>query len=97
MNEQPMKKATNPTTVKPPRKYAHAYNQQAWLLLRQGQSLPAVAQALGISVGLLYRWKPALRPPLVEQELVQLRLKLKPVEPERDILKNALTIFTRQT
>ena len=91
-----MKKATT-KTAKPRRKYDDAYKQQALQLLRQGQSVPAVAQALGISEGLLYKWKQAIRPPAVEQELEQLRQKLKQVETERDILKKAVSIFSRQT
>ena len=92
-----MKKATSTKTVKPRRKYDDAYKQQALQLIRQGQSVPSVAQALGISEGLLYKWKQALRPAAVEQEVEQLRQKLKQVETERDILKKALSIFSRQT
>ncbi len=47
--------------------------------------------------GLLYKWKQAQRPAAQEQELEQLRAKLKQVETERDILKKALSIFSRQT
>ena len=97
MDKLPMKKATSTRTVKPRRKYDDAFKQQALLLIRQGQSVPSVAQALGISEGLLYKWKRALRPAAVEQELDQLRQKLKQVETERDILKKALSIFSRQT
>ena len=91
-----MKKATSTKAVKPRRKYDDAYKQQALQLLRQGQSVPSVAQALGISEGLLYRWKHAQRPAAMEQELELLRQKLKQVETERDILKKALSIFSRQ-
>lgn len=92
-----MKKATSTKTIKPRRKYDDAFKQQALQLLRQGQPVPSVAQALGVSEGLLYRWKHALRPAAVEQELEQLRQKVKQVETERDILKKALSIFSRQT
>jgi transposase len=92
-----MKKATPTKTAKPLRKYDDAYKQQALQLLREGQSVPSVAQALGVSEGLLYRWKHALRPAAMEQELEQLRQKLRQVETERDILKKALSIFSRQT
>lgn len=92
-----MKKATPTKTVRPRRKYDDAYKQHALQLLREGQSVPSVAQALGVSEGLLYRWKHALRPAAIEQELEQLRHKLKQVETERDILKKALSIFSRQT
>ena len=92
-----MRKAAPTKAVKPRRKYDDAYKQQALQLLRQGQSVPSVAQALGVSEGLLYRWKHALRPAAMEQELEQLRQKLRQVETERDILKKALSIFSRQT
>jgi len=92
-----MKKATSTKAVKPRRKYDDAYKQQALQLIRQGQSVPSVAQALGVSEGLLYRWKHAQRPAAMEQELELLRQKLKQVETERDILKKALSIFSRQT
>jgi transposase len=56
-----------------------------------------VAQALGIGEGVLYKWKQAQRPAALDQELEQLRQKLKQVETERDILKKALSIFCRPT
>ena len=66
-------------------------------MIRLGQSVPTVAQALGISEGVLYKWKKAERPAEQAQELEQLRQKLKQVETERDILKKALSIFCRPT
>ena len=66
-------------------------------MLRLGQSVPTVAQALGIGEGVLYKWKQAQRPAALDQELEQLRAKLKQVETERDILKKALSIFCRPT
>jgi transposase-like protein len=75
-----MKKATPIKTVRPRRKYDDADKQHALQLLREGQSVPSVAQALGVSEGLLYRWKHALRPAALEQELGQLWHKLKQVE-----------------
>jgi transposase-like protein len=44
-----MKKATQTKTVKPRRKYDDDFKQQALQLLQQEQSVPRVAQALGIS------------------------------------------------
>jgi transposase-like protein len=38
-----------------------------------------------------------MRPSAVDQEVTQLRHQLKQVETERDILKKALSIFSRQT
>lgn len=91
-----MKKTTTTKVIKPRRKYDDAYKQQALQMIRLGQSVPAVAQALGISEGLLYKWKQAQRPAALDQELEQLRQKLKQVETEREILKKALGIFSRQ-
>jgi len=92
-----MKKITTTKAVKARRKYDDAFKQQALQMIRLGQSVPTVAQALGISEGVLYKWKKAERPAEQAQELEQLRQKLKQVETERDILKKALSIFCRPT
>ncbi len=93
-----MKKTTTTTTTaaaKTRRKYDDAFKQQALQMIRLGQPVPAIAQSLGISEGLLYKWKQALRPSAVDEEVAQLRHQLKQVETERDILKKALSIFSR--
>ena len=92
-----MNKATQKTTVKTRRKYDDLFKQQALQMLRLGQSVPSVAEALGIGEGVLYKWKQAQRPTATDQELEQLRAKLKQVETERDIFKKALSIFSRPT
>ena len=92
-----MKKPTQNQAPKTRRKYDDVFKQQALQMMRMGQSVPAVAQALGMSEGLLYKWKQAQRPAARDQELEQLRQKLKQVETEREILKKALGIFSRQT
>ena len=76
-------------------KYDDEYRHQALELIRHGQSVSSVAQTLGISEALLYKWKKAIRPTPVQDEMEQLRLRLKQVEMERDILKKALSIFSR--
>jgi transposase-like protein len=48
-----MKKATTTTVVKTRRKYDDVFKQQALQMLRLGQSVPAIAQTLGVSEGLL--------------------------------------------
>ena len=92
-----MKKTTPTKAGKTRRKYDDAFKQQALQMLRLGQSVPAVAQALGISEGVLYKWKQTTRSSAADQELEQLRQRLKQVETERDILKKALSIFCRPT
>ncbi len=53
------------------RKYDDAFKQQALQLIRLGQSVPSVAQTLGVEEGLLYKWNQAQRPAAQEQELEQ--------------------------
>lgn len=92
-----MKKSTNTPAPKTRRKYDDAFKQQALQMIRMGQSVPRIAVALGIGESLLYKWKQAQQPAAQDQELEQLRTKLKQVETERDILKKALGIFSRAT
>jgi transposase len=81
------------------RKYDEEFKQQALTMVRHGQSVHSVAQALGISENLLHQWKRAARTNYssAELEVEQLRQRLKQAEMERDILKKALSIFSRQT
>jgi transposase len=81
------------------RKYDDEFKQQALAMVRNGQSARSVAEALGISEGLLHRWRRLARnlPQTTGDEVEQLRRQLKQVEMERDILKKALSIFSRQT
>jgi len=92
-----MKKTTTTQTTKTRRKYDDAFKQQALQMMRMGQSVPNIALALGMGESLLYKWKQAQQPAAQDQELEQLRSKLKQVENERDILKKALGIFSRAT
>jgi len=68
-------------------------------MVRNGQSVRSVAEDLGISENLIHQWKRAARAnrSSAELEVEQLRQRLKQVEMERDILKKALSIFSRQT
>ena len=87
------------TTTRCLRKYDEEFKQQAVAMIRQGQPVRSVAQSLGISESLLHQWKRAARAnqSSAELEVEQLRQRLKQVEMERDILKKALSIFSRQT
>jgi transposase len=88
-----------PPTKAARRKYDDEFKQQAVTMIRNGQSTRSVAEALGISENLLHQWKRAIRSnqSAAESEVEQLRQRLKQVEMERDILKKALSIFSRQT
>jgi transposase len=85
--------------VRRKRKYDEEFKQQALVMVRNGQSPRSVAEALGISENLIHRWKRAARalPQANEDEIEELRRRLKQAEMERDILKKALSIFSRQT
>jgi len=83
----------------PRRKYDDEFKRQALEMIANGQAVRAVAQSLGIGENLLHKWKHAShsQQSLDEREVVQLRQRLRQVEMERDILKKALSIFSRQT
>jgi transposase len=88
-------KATATTQTR--RKYDDDFKHQALLMIRNGQSARSVAHSLGISESLLHKWKQSRRDEQteLEQENEELRSRLKQVEIERDILKKALSIFSR--
>jgi transposase len=96
MKKREPKSSTQPT--KPVRrKYDEEFKQQALTMVRNGQSVRSVAEALGISENLIHQWKRAARAnqSSAELEIEQLRQRLKQVEMERDILKKALSMCVR--
>ncbi len=87
--------ATNPNR----RKFDDDFKQHALKMIENGQSVRSVAQSLGVSENLLHKWKQvrhAKRSDLATEN-ADLRARLRQVEVERDILKKALSIFSRQT
>ena len=72
-------------------------------MIEDGRSVTSLSQSFGVSEGLLYRWKSDSKKRKKadegneKDEVKQLRKRLKEVELERDILKKALSIFSRQT
>lgn len=91
------------TPMAPRRKYDDEFKNEAVRLVTVGQrSVPDVARSLGISENLLYRWKGHSKPSgqtngVSQHEYDQLREQLRRTEQERDILKKALSIFSRMT
>ncbi len=90
--------------AKPPvrRRHAEEFKQEAVQMLLDGHSAVSVAERLGLSgPNLLYRWKrdavhragPAAR--TLGDRVAQLEDELRRVERERDILKKALAILSR--
>jgi transposase len=94
------------------RTYAEEFKLQALALLKRGEkSASEIERSLGITPGLLAKWKARYR--VVEKdgeptgllpnelqtakaEIRQLQQKLAVAEEERDILKKALSIFSRR-
>ena len=85
------------------RSYSEEFKQEAVQMLLDGHSAPSVAERLGLSgPNVLYTWKqqavqragPAAR--TLGDRVAQLEDELRRVERERDILKKALAILSRQ-
>jgi transposase len=79
------------------RKYDEEFKEGAVKMVEAGQSARSVAESLGVRVEHVYRWKAAKQAGAndAERELVELRAKYRQLEQERDILKKALSIFSR--
>ena len=84
------------------RSFSEEFKQEAVQMLLDGHSAPSVAERLGLSgPNVLYRWKretirqagPAAR--TLGERVSQLQDELRRVERERDILKKALAILSR--
>ncbi len=88
-----------PTPTSHRRKFDDDFKQQALKMIENGQSVRSVAQGLGVSENLLHKWKQVRHSNRsdLEAENADLRARLRQVEVERDILKKALSIFSRQT
>ena len=98
-----MKNTKNKKTRKVRRQYDEAFRQNALQLIESGRSVHSVSQSLGVSEGLLYNWKSKAKQKNIEkiepasEEIAALKKELAEVEMERDILKKALSIFSRIT
>jgi len=89
-------------------KYNSEFKTEAVNLVRKGRSIRDVASSLGISPGMLARWRREylehneqafpgtghLKPE--DERIRQLERKLRDVTEERDILKKALAIFSKK-
>ena len=85
------------------RSYTEEFKQEAVQMLLDGHSAPSVAQRLGLpGPNLLYSWKKAIlhragpAGRTLGDRVAQLEDELRRVERERDILKKALAILSRQ-
>jgi transposase len=94
--EEAMKEAA---TKKSRHKYDEAFKENALKMVENGQSVRSVAQGLGVAENLVHKWKKMrnLSRTSVDAEVAELRARLRQVEAERDVLKKALSIFSRQS
>lgn len=96
-NVSVMKEQKAATSIR--RKYDEEFKRNALKMIEQGQPVRSVALALGVAEGQLHKWRRVARQRSSpsDQEVAQLRARLRQVELERDILKKALSIFSRQS
>lgn len=67
-------------------------------MIDNGQTVRSVADSLGMSENVLHKWKQTRREGAsdLEREVIELRAAKRQLELERDILKKALSIFSRE-
>ena len=85
------------------RRYDAEFKKNALDLIGDGRSVRSVAHSLGISEGVLHKWKQQAKEKSQmgenedNEEIIRLKKELQEVKRERDILKKALSIFSRST
>ena len=94
------------------RKYDASFREEVLRMVLNGRPVNEVAQSLGIGENLIYKWKSRhssgkeQRPATTakaehvissENQQALLLKRIRELEQERDILKKALVIFSRQT
>ena len=97
-------------SVQQRRRYDPEFKKQAVLLSAEpGRSVKEVADNLGVSSDLIYRWRRQMQDrgelafhghgnialPEEQKRIRELEKKLRDTEMERDILKKAMAIFSR--
>jgi transposase len=95
------------------RKYDASFKQEVLNMIANGRPVSEVAQSLGIGENLIYHWKSSNssqpqpsaatadsnrgHPTTTAEDILTLHKRILQLEQERDILKKALAIFSRQT
>jgi transposase len=92
--------------VKKRRKYSKEFREDVLNMLKTGnKSVPTLSKELGIADQVIYRWhnksignigEETEKISEQEKEIRELRAKLADVTEERDILKKAVSIFSKQ-
>jgi transposase len=95
---------TGKKTKKTRRKYDASFKEDVLKMIASGRSVVDVAESLGISTHIIYRWVSLARQdsstgsPLsnpFSADIERLKAELHRTQQERDILKKALGIFSR--
>ena len=87
------------------RKYDADFKQQVLQMIANGGPVREVSESLGIGENLIYRWRSRQENNVTEgkenasatTDQQALLRRIRELEMERDILKKALAIFSRQT
>lgn len=82
------------------RQYDEEFKASAVQMLLNCRSVSDVSRSLGVNENLLRKWKSRVPEKVVsldQQEFERLQRYVKQLEMERDILKKALSIFSRTT
>ena len=81
------------------KKYDPSFKADVVKQIRQGRSVRELSKTLGVSEGLLYKWKSQDKEKVQDEssELKDLRKQLKSLQEENDILKKALRIFSQHS
>lgn len=88
---------------RPKRKYTAEFKADVLRLVSNGEPIMAVARKMGISDSLIHAWRKAndkgesKTDQDLQKEVDSLRKQLRQTEMEREILKKAVAIFSRQT
>jgi len=88
---------------RPKRKYTAEFKADVLRLVANGEPIMAVARKMGISVSLIHAWRKTndkgekKTDQTLQEEVDSLRKQLRQTEMEREILKKAVAIFSRQT
>jgi transposase len=87
----------------PKRKYTAEFKADVLRLVANGEPILAVARKMGISDSIIHAWRSAEKKKkgdvssTLEEEVESLKRQLRQTEMEREILKKAVAIFSRQT
>ena len=85
------------------RQYDAEFKANVLQLHENGRTVSSLAESFGINANMIYRWKSQSKEAswvagsAESEELKRVRKQLKEVEQERDILKKALGIFSRNS